>query len=285
MKKHIKKRLNRTVGGDLTLFLFLLVGGLFMVLPLVFAIVTSFKPFNELWIFPPRFYVVNPTVKNYVDLFNIMSNSTIPFTRYIFNSIFVTGVGTFGQIILASMCAYPLAKREFPGKNLMFSMVVMALMFNTVVTSVPSYMIMSTIGWIDTLKAIVVPAFGSSLGLYLMKQFMEGVPGSIIEAAKIDGASEWRIFWRIVMPQVKPAWLTLMLFSVQSLWNMPPSTYIYTEKLKTLTYAMSQLTTAGLARAGVGAAISVVMMAVPVTIFLITQSNVIETMATSGMKD
>ena len=118
-----------------------------------------------------------------------------------------------------------------------------------------------------------------------MKQFMEGVPGSIIEAAKIDGASEWRIFWRIVMPQVKPAWLTLMLFSVQSLWNMPPSTYIYTEKLKTLTYAMSQLTTAGLARAGVGAAISVVMMAVPVTIFLITQSNVIETMATSGMKD
>ena len=159
-------------------------------------------------------------------------------------------------------------------------------MFSTAVTSIPNYIIMSKIGFIDTYAALIVPAFGMSLGLFLMKQFMDqNVPMTILEAADIDGAGEGKKFFSIVMPMVKPAWLTLIIFSVQSLWGIGNSSYIYSEQLKTLTYAFSQIQTAGVARAGVGAAIGVVMMIVPVTVFIITQSNIIETMATSGMKE
>ena len=182
------------------------------------------------------------------------------------------------------MAAYPLAKKQFPGGGAFFKLIVFSLMFTPAVTSIPTYMVMSTLGWIDSYLAIVVPAFGSTLGLYLIRQFMLGVPNALLEAAKIDGASEWRIFWRIVMPQVKPAWLTAMIFSVQNLWNVGSSNFIYEEKLKTLPYAMSQIVSAGIARAGVGAASTVVMMIVPIAIFLFAQNNIVETMASSGIK-
>ena len=213
-----------------------------------------------------------------------MSNSWVPFSRYIFNSFFITAAGTAGNVVFASMAAYPLAKKQFPGGGAFVKLIVFSLMFTPAVTSIPTYMVMSTLGWIDSYLAIIVPAFGSTLGLYLIRQFMLGVPNALLEAAKIDGASEWRIFWRIVMPQVKPAWLTAMIFSVQNLWNVGSSNFIYEEKLKTLPYAMSQIVSAGIARAGVGAASTVVMMIVPIAIFLFAQNNIVETMASSGIK-
>lgn len=280
-----KKRVNRNLGVDLALFLFLVLGGAFMGLPLVFAISNAFKPLDELWLFPPRFFVRNPTLKNFTDLMILMSNSMVPFTKYLFNTIFITVAGTAGHVVFASMCAYPLAKRNFKGKNIIFSMIFLALMFNGTVTAVPNYMIMSLLGWIDTYLAMIVPAFGLPLGLYLMKQFMEQISDALLEAARIDGASEWRVFWQIVMPQVKPAWLTLILFSVQGLWNTGNNIFIYREELKPLAYALGQITAAGIARAGVGAAVAVVMMSVPITIFILTQSNIIETMTASGVKE
>ena len=282
---HAQRRVNRSRAGNVAMFVFLFIVASFTALPMIYAVSTSLKPLDELWKFPPSLIVVQkPTLKNFSDLVAVMSNSWVPFSRYIFNSFFITAAGTAGNVVFASMAAYPLAKKQFPGGGAFFKLIVFSLMFTPAVTSIPTYMIMSTLGWIDSYLAIIVPAFGSTLGLYLIRQFMLGVPNALLEAAKIDGASEWRIFWRIVMPQVKPAWLTAMIFSVQNLWNVGSSNFIYEEKLKTLPYAMSQIVSAGIARAGVGAASTVVMMIVPIAIFLFAQNNIVETMASSGIK-
>jgi ABC-type glycerol-3-phosphate transport system permease component len=184
------------------------------------------------------------------------------------------------------LCAYVLSKHKFPGKGIMFSMVVLSLMFSGVVTQIPNFIIIASLGWIDTYKALIIPAFASSLGLYLMKQFMDQmIPDAILESARIDGASEWKIFWTIAMPMVKPAWLTLIIFSMQGLWGIGANHFIQSEELKTLNYALSQILAGGIARTGTGSAAAVLMMIVPIIVFIISQSKIIETMSASGMKE
>lgn len=279
------KRVNRSRVGTIAMFLVMLVFALFMAWPMIIIIGNAFKPLDELWVFPPKLWPSSPTLNNFRDMFSVLSDSWVPFLRYIVNSVVITVVGTAGHIICSSMCAYSLAKKQFPGRNLIFNMIVLSLMFNGVVTRIPNYIIMAEIGWVDSHLSLIIPAFGSSLGLYLMKQFIEQLPDALIEAARIDGASQWKIFWNVVMPNVKPAWLTLILLSVQSLWGIGSSVFIYKEELKTLPYALSLILASGISRAGVGAAVTFIMMLVPVTIFLLSQSNIIDTMATSGMKD
>jgi len=279
------KKVNRSGIGGVSTLIFLIFIGLFMAVPLVFAISNAFKPMDEIFKFPPSLIVQNPTGRNFSDLFVLMSNSWVPFSRYFFNTLFITSVGTFGQIVLVSMCAYPLALYRFPGNKFISKMIITALMFNGAVLWIPAYMIMAKIGFINTYWAIIIPAFGAPLGMFLMQSFMTQIPRSLIEAARIDGAGSIKIFWSIVMPQVKPAWLTLMIFSVQSLWNLGATMYIQSESLKTLPYALTQIVSAGIARAGVSNAVAVIMMVVPITLFIVSQSNIIETMATSGLKD
>lgn len=279
------KRLNRSFTVSFMLFLFLAVFGAFMVLPLIYAVNNAFKPLDELFIFPPRFFVRNPTTDNFYDLVALMGNSWVPLSRYIVNTLFITIVGTVGHILLASAAAYPLAKYRFLGSKVLFSIVVMSLMFTGHVTSIPNYMVMSWLGWINTHASIIVPSLAFPLGLFLMKQFMEQIPDALLEAAKIDGASEYRIYAQIVMPNVKPAWLTLMILQFPALWGSDGGNFIYSENLKTLHYALGQITAGGIARAGVGAAVALILMVVPITLFIISQSNVIQTMATSGMKE
>lgn len=275
----------RSIGGDISIFLVLAILGLFMIIPLVYTVCNAFKPLDELFIFPPHILVKNPTLDNFSDLNLLMSESWVPFSRYIFNTVFITAVGIAGHVVIASMAAYVLEKRDMPGGKLFFKTVVTTLMFTPAVTQIPSFIIMSKLGWVNSLWSIIVPAFGAPIGLYLMKQFMSGIPDSLLEAARIDGSSEMRTFWTIVMPNVKPAWLTLIIFSIQSLWGATGGVYIFSEELKTLPYAMSQIISGGVARAGAGAAVGVVMMVVPITVFIASQSNIIQTMASSGMKE
>lgn len=284
--KH-KKRANasHSAVGNAVSFVVLTVLGLFMALPIILSVSNSLKPLEELFVFPPKFLVRNPTTDNFTDLLTLMSESWVPFTRYLFNTVFVTAAGTLGHILIASMCAFALAKRKFPGAKIIFGVIVTALMFSVQVTAIPNYLIMSKIGWLDTYASLIVPAMAKPLGLFLMKQFMEQIPSSLLEAARIDGASEVTTFWKIAMPQVKPAWLTLIIFCFQDLWNLQGSNYIYTEQLKTLPYALSQISAAGISRAGATAAVSVIMMIVPIVIFVVSQSNIIETMASSGIKE
>ncbi len=285
-KKLIKRRKpNRSVWGDIFLYLFLLLVAVVMVFPIVYAVSSALKPLDELFKFPPRILAQNPTLDNFSDLFVTMGKSWVTFSRYLFNTVFITFVGTFGHLIVASMGAFVLAKYDFPGGAGFFKLVTVAMMFTGYVTQIPNYLILNALGWIDTYWAIIIPAFASPMGLFLMKQFMEGLPTSLIEAAKIDGANEWKVFAGIVMPNVKPAWMTLIIFSVQGLWNNKAATFIYSEAKKTLVYAMQQIQSGGIARTGQGAAVLVVLMVVPIAIFIFSESQILETMASSGLKD
>lgn len=279
-----EKRRTRSAYGNLILLIFLVLASVFMVFPLVYTISNSFKPLSELFVFPPQFFVRNPTMQNFLDLANVIANFWVPFSRYFFNTIFITAAGTAGHIFVASHAAYAMANNKFAGSKLIFRIIVLSLMFSPAVTAVPNYLVLSRLGWIDSYWSVIVPVFCSSLGLYLLKQFMEGVPDSLIDSARIDGANEFSVLWKIVMPVVKPAWLTLIILTVQNLWNIN-SGYIYSEQLKTLAAALNQIVIGGIGRAGTASAAAVIMMIVPITVFVLTQSNVIETMSTSGMKE
>ncbi len=284
-RKH-KVVLARSAGGDAGISVILIILGIFMFLPMYYIIIQSLKPLDELWMYPPRFYVMSPTFKNYKDLFTLMNISWVPFSRYIFNTVFTSVAGTFGHLFLASLAAYALAKIKFPGRNGMFQMVQLSLMFNATVTAITQFILMSELGWLDSYLAIIVPAWSSSLGLYLMKQFMDtNVNDSVLESARLDGAGELRTFWVIAMPMVKPAWLTLIIYSFQGLWNAGASMYIYSEQFKSFNYAIGQILAGGIKRQGASGAAQVIMMLVPITVFVISQSNIIETMGSSGMKD
>ncbi len=278
--------LNRSAGGDVGITIVLAIMGLFMFLPMYYVVIQSFKPLDELFMFPPRFWVMKPTFANFKDLFTLMGDSWVPFSRYIFNTVFITACGTVGNLLLASMTAYALSKLRFPGRNFMFQLIVMSLMFHSTVNQVTHFIILSSFGLVDNYLAIILPALASTLGLYLMKQFMEAyVSDAVLESARLDGASEFRIYWSIAMPMVKPAWLTLIIETFKGLWNTGASIYIHSEQLKTFNYAIGQILSGGIARSGAGAASTVVMMIVPILIFVINQSKIIETMGSSGMKD
>ncbi|MBR3018239.1 MAG: carbohydrate ABC transporter permease [Clostridia bacterium] len=280
-----RRKPNRSFWGDLGIYTMLFIIAIAMAFPLVFSIAASLKPLDELFRFPPKVFPDHPTLDNFSDLIVTMGQSWVPFSRYLINTVFITFVGTFGHVVVASMAAFVLAKYQFPGGKTFFSIVVTALMFSGYVTGIPNYVIMSKLGMIDTYWAIILPAFAAPIGLFLMKQFMEGLPDALIEAAHLDGAGEVRIFWSIVMPNVKPAWLTIIIFSVQNLWNTNAATVIYSESKKTLVYALQQIQAGGVARAGQAAAVTVVVMLVPVLIFIFSQSRILETMASSGLKD
>ncbi|MCL1843443.1 MAG: carbohydrate ABC transporter permease [Defluviitaleaceae bacterium] len=280
---------NRSLGGDIFIWCMLAVFGFFFAFPLIFAINNAFKPLNELFMFPPRLLVINPTMGNLQDLLIVMSRSWVTFTRYIFNTVFITLAGTVGHLFVASLGAYAVSKYVFPGSKFFFGLVITTLMFNQFVMQIPNFLILAQIGWIDTYWAVIIPAFGMPLGFFLLKQFMDTVPMSLVESAKIDGANEWRIYSRIIMPLVRPALLTAMIFSVQALWNNPQALLIHTEQLKTLPLAITQIIGSphapNIARAGVNAAGILVMMAVPITLFIFAQSNILKTMASSGIKE
>ncbi|WJH32626.1 carbohydrate ABC transporter permease [Paenibacillus sp. CC-CFT747] len=284
---HIRKRINRSWLVDMLLFFLLCGVACFMGLPLVFTISNAFKPIDEIFLFPPRLLVHHPTWNNFFALKDIFADSWVPFSRYVFNTFFIAIIGTVGHVIIASAAAYPLAKIKFPGHKILFHIVVLSLMFTAYVTQVPNYMTITWLGLINTYWAVILPAFGMTLGLYLMKQFMEQIPDSLLEAARIDGASEYRTFWQIVMPIVRPAWLTLIIFSIQGLWTSGAVShkFIYSEQLKTVDYVFGQVASGGLVRTGPVAAITLLMMIVPITVFIVSQSNIIQTMSTSGLKE
>lgn len=286
MRRSNSSKYTHSAFGNAVIMLFLTVFTFVMMVPMIYTICTAFKPNDELFRFPPSIFVQNPTVMNFYSLSSLLRESWVPFSRYLFNSVLISGLGTLGNVIFSSLAAYRIAKFEFPGRKLYFSIVTMSLMFSSAVTSIANFLIMSRLNMIDTYWAIIVPACGSSLGLFLMKQFMEQmVPDALIEAAQIDGAGEWMIFSRIVMPVVKPAWFTLIIFCFKDIWNSTGSNLIFYENIKPLPSALGNIVAGGISRAGSAAAVSLIMLIPPVAVFIFSQNNVLETMSTSGMKD
>lgn len=286
MKKRAEyKRYTHSRLGNFTYFFFLILAGAFSMLPFIYCICTAFKPLDELLVFPPRFFVHRPTVENFVILPTLIEKLRVPLSRYIFNTAFITFAGTALHIIVASMAAYVLAKTDIKFKKAIFAVVQLSLLYNAYTLEVPRYLIYSNMKIIDTLWVYILPAIPSTTGVFLIKQYMDSsVPDSLLEAARIDGAGPVSIYFKIVMPITKPAWMTLMLLSFQSLWSAMPSGTVFSEKLKTLSYVLSSITAGGIARAGSAMAAAVLMIIPPIIILVISQTNVVETMGSAGMK-
>ncbi len=278
------KRVSRSAAGNVTVIIFLLIFGVFMILPLYYMVVSALKPTSELFYFPPKFYVIKPTLRNFLTLIKLQAQSDVPFERYLFNSVFVTVVSTVGYVLLASMAAYALSKHKFPLKNAITKSVVFAILFRPEVTSVPLYILMVKAHIIDNYWALILPAMSGSFGVFLLQQFLDNVPNEMIEAARIDGASEFVIYRKLIMPMLKPAWMTVVIFTFISIWNTTAAQFIYSEDMKMLPAMLSSLSTAGITRAGVAAAVGVLMMFPSVVIFLLSQNSIVETMAHSGLK-
>lgn len=280
------RRYTRSKFGNFMYGLFLVLAGAFSVLPLFYCIITSLKPLDELLIFPPKFFVSRPTFSNYIVLPSLLNKLQVPMARYIFNSFFVAIISTFLHIIAASLAAFSFAKSKLKYKNIIFLVVQLMLLFNHYTLAVPQYLILSKLNLIDTYWVYILPAIPSAMGCFLMKQFIEGgIPDALLEAAKIDGAGVLRIFWQIVMPMVKPAWMTLMLFSFRDLWSIVPQGTILSEQLKTLPQVVNTVTQGGIARTGSSMALTVILMIPPIIVFMISQGSVVETMSSSGIKE
>lgn len=280
------KRFTRSRFGNVIYFFLLILAGLFTILPLLYSVVTSFKPLDELLAFPPKFFVVRPTLANYVALPELLSNLEVPLSGYATNTIFVTCSITVLQVIVSCMAAYVMCQVKNKWTKTLFMIIQFALLYNGTTLAVPQYLIFSKIRIIDTFWAYILPALASTMGVFLVKQSMESsIPEALIEAARIDGAGAGRIFWQIVMPLAKPAWMTLTLFSFQGAWTATGGDLIFSEKLKTLPSVMGSVVSSGLARSGSAMAVTVLMMIPPILIYMVTQSNVLETMSSAGIKE
>lgn len=280
-----KVMLSRSKAGNFGVFIFLLAISLFMILPMIYSVVQSLKPIDEIFAFPPRFFVRHPTFDNYKQLFKLADNLWVPFSRYLFNSVIISTVGTTLYMVIATMAAYPLAKAKTTTMYIISQAIVMAMLFRGDTTAIPQYIIIAKLGMVDTYYAMILPTLASTMGVYLIRQFIvTAIPDETLEAARIDGAGEYRIFFQIIIPSVKPALLTLVIFTFQTMWNSTGTQYIFSEELKQLPSVLSSISAGGLARSGASAAVSVVMMIPPIAVFLISQSSVMETMTHSGLK-
>lgn len=281
----MKRRLNRSAAGNAGILIVLVLFALFMLIPCLYMVLQAFKPMDEIFAYPPRFFVRNPTLGNFTTLWRISDSLWVPFVRYVFNTVFVTAVGMILSLIVSSMAAFPLAKYDFYGGSLLFKGITMALLFTGPVTALPQYIIIAKLGMINTYWAVLLPVTASPLNLFLMKNFMSQLPDSVIEAATIDGAGKVKIFFKICLPLVKPALLTAVIFTFQNFWNSTGGSYIYSEEMKMLPTVLSQITSAGISRVGVGAATALILVIPSMVIFILSQSKVVETMAFSGIKE
>ena len=281
----LRKQLNRSHFGNFTIFAMLVLVGMFMGLPLYYNVIQSFKPVEELFIFPPRFYVVNPTWGSYSQLFQLVSDLTVPFSRYLFNSVFVSLVSTTISVMIGAMAAYPFAKKKFPGRNGLWKLIMLTLLFSGGVTALPAYIVKAKLGLINTYWVLILPCLASTLHMFLLRQFMLQIPDSLLDAAKLDGANDFVIFLRVIMPNVKPAWMTVMVLSFTDVWNNGSAGVIFKEELKLLPTALGQISAGGISRSGAAAAAGVLLMIPPIVSFVLTQSKMLQTMAHSGIKD
>ncbi|MBP5305456.1 MAG: carbohydrate ABC transporter permease [Lachnospiraceae bacterium] len=273
------------IGNGFTVFL-LVVLGMMMAFPFYYTLIQSIKPSEELFQFPPRLYVIRPTGEHYTELFQLMSNMWVPFSRYLFNTLFISILGTLLHVFLAGMAAYPLAKHKFPGKDALFALILLGLMFVGQVTFLPTFIIIAKLNMLNTYWAYLLPSIGASLGLFLMMQFIEQLPNALLEAARIDGENEWGIYYKIVLPNIKPAALTVFIFQFVNIWNGLSKELVYDEQLKVVKVALEQISSSNLyARMGSGMAGSVLLMLPPIIIFILTQKNVVTTMTYAGIKE
>lgn len=274
--------------SQIKFYVLLLPLAFFMILPIIYIFTTAFKPAEELFKFPPSFLVVNPTWDNFKSLFELMAGTSVPATRYLFNSIIVTVLTMLISIILSVSAGYVLSKKKFKGQKLLFEINTLALMFVSIAVTIPRFIIIVNLGLTDRFISNILPIVAMPVGLFLIKQFIDQVPNALLEAARMDGANEWQIITKIIIPSVRPAIATVAIMSFQSAWgNVEASVYyLNNESLKTFAYYITTFTSASTSSItqGVTAASALIMFVPNLVIFIVMQSKVMDTMAHSGIK-
>lgn len=277
--------------SQLKFYVFLVPLALFMLLPMVFIFSHAFKPTDELFAYPPRFFVVNPTLKNFRDLFANMASSGVPVSRYLFNSVVITVVSVLASIIVSSTAAYALSKKQFRLKQALFAINTVALMFVPIAVTIPRFLVIQRLHLLDTFWVHILPMLAMPVGLFLIKQFIDGIPNEVIEAARIDGANDVWVYWRIILPMIVPALATIAILTFQATWNNAEvsTLYINNESLKTFAFYLTTLTSTAsganaVAGQGIAAAAALIMFVPNLLIFIILQSQVMSTMSHSGLK-
>ena len=275
--------------GQLPFFIILIAFSMLMILPILFIINHAFKPQSELFAYPPTFFVRNPTLDNFIELSRIVSNSGVPFSRYIINSLLVTSIGVFLAVLFTALSAYGLAKLHFKGKKLLFEINTISLMFVPIAVQIPRYIVVAQSGMIDTYLAHIFPLITMPVAMFLIKQFIDQIPNDFIEAARIDGASEMQIFIKVIIPMSAPARATVAILAFQLIWNDTSTStlFINDESLRTLAFFLQTLTSGvgnTVAGQGMAAAASLIMFIPNLILFVILQSQVMSTMAHSGIK-
>lgn len=275
--------------SQLKFYLFLIPLAVFMAMPIVFVFSHAFKPIDELFAYPPRFFVQKPTFQNFIDLMNNTSASGVPMSRYLFNSIAITLLVVLLTVLISTMAGYALSKKRFRLKKTIFEINTLALMFVSAAVVIPRYLLIEKVGLLDTFVVHIFPLIAMPIGLFLVKQFIDQIPNELIEAAQMDGATDYQIFGKIIIPLVKPAIATIAILSFQLVWNNTETSTLFVndENLKTFAFYMSTLTaTSGntVAGQGMAAAASLIMFIPNLIIFIILQSQVMNTMAHSGIK-
>ena len=288
IKTKPKNKIKKTGQAGPMIYILVTILAVFCMLPLVYLISTAFKPLNELYHFPPKFLVENPTLKNFSDLFLSLSSAAVPFSRYIFNSIIVTVATVLGTVIICSLGAFSMVKYQPPGSKLLFTVILAALMFSPYVTQIPRYLVVNSLGLVNSYWALILPNLAVAYNFFLVKQFVEQFPNELLEAARIDGCGEIRLFFRIVMPFLAPAWATLVVYSFVASWNDYFSALIYLNDSASITLPLALNTISGgsssIGRAGAVAAATTIMALPTVILFVLMQRKVMETMVHSGIK-
>ncbi len=274
--------------GQIKIIIIILPLVVFMALPLVFIANHAFKPMDELYAFPPTFFVRNATLENFTKLIKFSRNNSIPMSRYVFNSLIVTVLTVGLSLLFTTMAAFALSKIKFKGRNLMVNINQIAIMFVATAVLIPRYLVISKLGLINTIWVHVLPLIATPVALFLVKQFVEQVPDSLLEAAYIDGATDFQVYRKIILPMIKPAMATATILVFQQVWtNMETSNYFTnTDGMKTLTFYMNTLVNANntVAGQGIAAAATLIMFVPNLVLFIILQNGVMNTMAHSGIK-
>lgn len=282
----VRRKLKKVTPGWVIVYILMISLAVITSLPLVYMVVTAFKPIEELLRFPPRFFVRRPTLTNFSDLFTTLDSQTVPFTRYLFNSVFTTVISVVLTLLICSMGAYAIEKVRMKGSKFFSGLIVSALMFSPPAAQIPIYMIVARTGMLNTYWALIVPALATPMYFFLIKQFVSQLPEPLMESARLDGASEFRILFSIVVPVIKPALATVTVFAFIANWNNAGGSVIYItdQAMKTLPYALSTITSGGLARAGAAAAASLLITLPTIIVYLVMQGQVMKTMMFAGIK-
>lgn len=288
--QHFRHKLHELTMESVVLYTFTFVLVIFALLPLVYLINSAFKPLDEILRFPPRFFVRKPTMDNFSNLVVSLSSSTVPFLRYVFNSLVTTIATVAGTVLVCVLGAYGLVIHNPKGSGVIMQVVVAALMFSIYVTQIPNYMVVTGLGMYDSFAALVVPKIAVAYNFFLMERFTREIPNALIEAARIDGAGETHICFKVVMPLLKPAIATLIVLTFISSWNdsFSPLVFLVSQEKKTLPVALSTIAggvgVSDLGRVGATMAASLITALPTIVVFTAMQSKVMQTMAHSGIK-